>query len=126
MDWRAEIEAEKKLREREIADGGRVKQSDQFSRFQLKLADVNKEELLPIVPFQANSPDKTPTPDLKGTPAAKSTRKVDVAPLPALGKSDLTPSSDAVERETLNILSDLIDLNKVPSVTDSEPGKKSS
>jgi carboxyl-terminal processing protease len=123
---RAEIEAEKKLREREIADAGRVKQSDQFSRFQLKLADLSKEELLPIDPLQANSPEKQSAPDRKGTPAAKTTRKVDIAPLPALGKSEITPSSDAVERETLNILSDLIDLNKVPSVSDSEAGKKSS
>jgi carboxyl-terminal processing protease len=120
VNRRVQIEAEKKLKEKEIADGKTDEQNSHYKRFQLKLADVDKAELTPV--------DLVPQIQLAGTPAP--TRKKvgskgqpDDLPLQTASNDEPSPTYDAIRRESLNILSDLIDLNRTPQISDSDHAK---
>jgi len=107
-----QIEAEKKLRNKEITDGKMVEQSSRFRRFQLKLADIDKPELSLV--DVASPAQSEATQRHKEMQPAKARRQTKVTPMPTELMDNKTPSSDAIEHETLNILSDLIDLNRSP------------
>jgi carboxyl-terminal processing protease len=116
---RAQIEAEEKLKQKELTDGKFDEQNSRYIRFQLKLADIDKPELNPVESTNM-AQSATPTP-LHRKLAGKS--QLDEA-ISQIGSPDSAPpSSEAIRREALNIVSDLIELNNSPQISDSERAK---
>jgi len=101
-----------------------VEQSSQFKRFQLTLADIDKPELSPV--GAASQIQSEATPIHKRMRTAKARSQIEVTSTPIELADDNAPTSDAIKHETLNILSDLIDLNRIPQSSDTDPAKKGS
>jgi hypothetical protein len=106
---RDEMAKEAKQREKEEADRKKAETDDHDKIFELTLADVDKPQLK----LAEQKPDPAPTPkSAKAKPPQSSDNPVEAA----LDDDDSTSlaDSDPGKRETLNILSDLIDLGKSP------------
>jgi carboxyl-terminal processing protease len=106
---RDEMAKEAKQREKEEADRKKAEADDHGKTFELPLADVDKPQLK----LAEQMPDPMPSPK---SAKAKSTRPSDNPVDAALDDDDSTSlaDSDPGKRETLNILSDLIELGKSP------------
>jgi carboxyl-terminal processing protease len=104
---RDEMAKEAKQREKEEADRKKAESDDHSKTFELSLADVDKPQLK-----LAEKPDITAQKSAK----AKTVRPGDNPVEEALDDDDSTSlaNSDPAKRETLNILSDLIELGKSP------------
>jgi carboxyl-terminal processing protease len=106
---RDEMAKEAKQREKEEADRKKAEADDHGKTYDLTLADVDKPQLKLV----EQKPDPVPSPKTaKVKPARPSDNPVDAA----LDDDDSASlaDSDPGKRETLNILSDLIELSKSP------------
>jgi carboxyl-terminal processing protease len=106
---RDEMAREAKQKEKEEADRKKAEVDDHTKTYELNLADVDKPQLKLV----ERKPDAAATPK---SAKAKSARTDDGLVEDALDDDDSTnlADSDPTKRETLNILSDLIDLGKSP------------
>jgi hypothetical protein len=100
---------EAKQKEKEEADRKKAATDDHDKTFELTLADVDKPQLK----LAEQKPDPT---DASKSAKAKPARSSDDPVEAALDDEDSTnlADNDPGKRETLNILSDLIDLGKSP------------
>jgi carboxyl-terminal processing protease len=106
---RDEMAKEAKQREKEEVDRKKAETDDHDKTYELTLADVDKSQLK----LAEQKPDPAPSPKMaKAKPTRPSDNPVDAA----LEDDDSTSlaDSDPGKRETLNILSDLIELGKSP------------
>lgn len=106
---RDETAKEAKQREKEEADRKKAEADDHTKTYELNLADVDKPQLKLV----EQKPDAAATPK---SAKAKTARTGDDPIEDALDDDESTnlADSDPARRETLNILSDLIDLTKSP------------
>jgi carboxyl-terminal processing protease len=106
---RDELDADNDRKQKELADEKKIDAQLQDKHFDLTLADVNKPQLK-LLPSPLASADKT----------AKA------SPSPAAGEdagsvedeNGTSADGDAIQRETVNILTDLVDLQKSPRTAD--------
>jgi carboxyl-terminal processing protease len=106
---RDEMAKEAKQKEKEEADRKKAAADDRDKTYELTLADVDKPQLK----LAEQKPDPT---DTSKSAKAKPARSSDDPVEAALDDDDSTnlADNDPGKRETLNILSDLIDLGKSP------------
>jgi hypothetical protein len=115
---RADLAKDNAQRDKEKADAKKAEAADADKHFELTLADVDKPQLKLIEKksiAQAESKTDASKPDAGQTPS-DDTNPMD-AKLAGSDDEDANapqPSADAIKRETLNILSDLIDLSRSP------------
>jgi carboxyl-terminal processing protease len=106
---RDETAREAKQREKEEADRKKIEAEDHTKTFELSLADVDKPQLKLL----EQKPDGAATAKSAKTKVARSGEDPVEDALDDDDSSNLA-DNDPVRRETLNILSDLIDLAKLP------------
>jgi carboxyl-terminal processing protease len=116
---RADLAKDNAQRDKEKADAKKAEAADTDKHFELALADVDKPQLKLVEKksstAQAESKTDASKPDAGQTPS-DDTNPID-AKLAGSDDEDSNapqPSADAIKRETLNILSDLIDLSRSP------------
>jgi carboxyl-terminal processing protease len=111
-----------RLSKKADADRKAARTQDRNKYRQLILADGDKTELRPIVYGSAPYPSRQSAgPDTAGEPFS------DFPPVPAgLSYFDGLPENEAITRETLNILSDLVNLTKARAMATSCLGKDGS
>jgi carboxyl-terminal processing protease len=111
-----------RLSKKADADRKTARAQDRNKYRQLILADGDKTELRPIVNESAQYASRQSAgPDTVGQPFPDSPQV-----LPGLNDFDDLPENEAITRETLNILSDLVNLTKAQEMATSRLGKDGS
>jgi carboxyl-terminal processing protease len=106
---RDELDADNDRKQKELTDEKKIDSQLQDKHFELTLADVNKPQLK-LLPNPLASADKT----AKASPSP--TAADDASSLD--DESGTSADGDAIQRETINILTDLVDLQKSPRTAD--------
>jgi carboxyl-terminal processing protease len=103
---RDELDRDNAERDKEKADEKKAEMQDRDRHFELTLADLDKPQLQPVDKMAgANDPNKKEKAS-RGDPNLEGGASDEEEPSNA--------QADAIKRETVNILSDLIDQNKTP------------
>jgi carboxyl-terminal processing protease len=116
---RADLSKDNAQRDKEKADAKKAEAADTDKHYELALTDVDKPQLK-LIEKKSSTAQADPKTDAS-KPGAGQTPSDDANPMDGklAGADDEDgnapqPSADAIKRETLNILSDLIDLSRSP------------